>query len=34
MIVRHPVGKLTYAFDKKNSEKIKGWLNAPATQTN
>ena len=32
VVVRHPLGKLTYAFDKKNSEKIKGWLNAPATQ--
>ena len=28
MIVNHPVGKLTYAFDKTNSEKIKGWLSA------
>jgi hypothetical protein len=28
MVVRHPLGKLTYAFDKKNSEKIKGWLAA------
>lgn len=26
MVVRHPLGKLTYAFDKKNSDKIKGWL--------
>jgi hypothetical protein len=26
LIVNHPLGKLTYAFDKKNSEKIKGWL--------
>jgi hypothetical protein len=24
--VRHPLGKLSYAFDKKNSDKIKGWL--------
>jgi hypothetical protein len=31
VVVRHPLGKLTYAFDKKNSEKIKGWLSAPAT---
>ena len=31
LIVHHPLGKLTYAFDKKNSEKIKGWLGvAPA----
>jgi hypothetical protein len=28
VVVRHPLGKLTYAFDKKNSEKIKGWLSA------
>jgi hypothetical protein len=26
MVVRHPLGKLTFAFDKKNSDKIKGWL--------
>jgi hypothetical protein len=26
MVVRHPLGKLTYAFDKKNSDKIKTWL--------
>ena len=29
MVVRHPLGKLTYAFDKKNSDKIKGWLGSP-----
>jgi hypothetical protein len=29
VVVRHPLGKLTYAFDKKNSEKIRGWLGAP-----
>ena len=28
VVVRHPLGKLTYAFDKKNSDKIKGWLGA------
>ena len=33
VVVRHPLGKLTYAFDKKNSEKIRGWLSAAATQT-
>ena len=33
VVVRHPLGKLTYAFDKKNSEKIKGWLSTPAAQT-
>jgi hypothetical protein len=33
VVVRHPLGKLTYAFDKKNSEKIKNWLGAPKTQT-
>lgn len=32
IIVRHPLGKLTYAFDKKNSEKIKSWLNTAAPQ--
>lgn len=34
VVVRHPLGKLTYAFDRKNSEKIKSWLgtsSAPAT---
>jgi hypothetical protein len=31
--LRHPLGKLTYAFDKKNSDKIKTWLGAPAPQT-
>ena len=30
VIVNHPLGKLTYAFDKTNSEKIKGWLSASA----
>jgi hypothetical protein len=30
VVVRHPLGKLNYAFDKKNSEKIKSWLGAPA----
>jgi hypothetical protein len=34
VVVRHPLGKLTYAFDKKNSEKIKGWLTGPAVQVN
>jgi hypothetical protein len=33
VVVRHPLGKLTYAFDKKNSDKIKGWLGAPAEQS-
>ena len=33
VVVQHPLGKLTCAFDKKNSEKIKGWLSSPATQT-
>ena len=31
VVVRHPLGKLTYAFDRKNSDKIKGWL-ASASQ--
>jgi hypothetical protein len=26
MVVQHPLGKLTYAFDQPNSEKIRGWL--------
>jgi hypothetical protein len=30
VVVRHPLGKLNYAFDKKNSEKIKTWLGASA----
>jgi hypothetical protein len=32
VVVQHPLGKLTYAFDKKNSEKIKNWLGTPAPQ--
>ena len=30
VVVRHPLGKLTYAFNEKNSEKIKSWLGASA----
>ena len=30
VVVRHPLGRLTYAFDKKNSEKIRSWLNGSA----
>jgi len=30
MNVRHPLGKLKYRFDKKNSEKLKNWLSAAA----
>ena len=30
VVVRHPLGKLTYAFDRKNSEKIKSWLGTSA----
>ncbi len=30
LVVRHPLGKLTYAFDRKNSEKIKSWLGVTA----
>jgi hypothetical protein len=33
MVVRHPLGKLNYAFDKKNSEKIKTWLGLSAVTT-
>ena len=32
MVVRHPLGKLTYAFDTKNSDKIKGWLASSPVQ--
>ena len=32
MVVRHPLGKLTYAFDKKNSDKIKTWLASSLSQ--
>ena len=30
VVVRRPLGKLNYAFDKKNSEKIKTWLGLSA----
>lgn len=33
VVVHHPLGKRAYAFDKKNSEKIKGWLMAPTVPT-
>jgi hypothetical protein len=33
VVVRHPLGKLTYAFNKKNSDKIKGWLGKRATKS-
>jgi len=33
VVVRHPLGKLNYAFDKKNSEKIKNWLGSTAVTT-
>ena len=32
VVVRHPLGKLTYAFNKRNSDKIKCWLTAPASR--
>lgn len=32
MVVRHPLGKLTYAFDKKNSDKIRTWLASSPVQ--
>jgi hypothetical protein len=32
-VVRHPLGKLSYAFDKKSSEKIKSWLGSTAVTT-
>ena len=34
VVVQHPLGKVTYAFDKKNSEKIRGWLGSPAASLN
>src|SRR6266550_1998433 len=33
VVVRHPLGRLNYAFDKKNSEKIKNWLGSSAVTT-
>jgi hypothetical protein len=27
----HPVGKLTYYFDRKNSQKLKTWLSSEST---
>jgi hypothetical protein len=30
VVVRHPLGKATYKFDKRNSAKIRGWLAAAA----
>ncbi len=32
VVVRHPLGKLTYAFDRKNSAKIKEWLATSTSQ--
>jgi hypothetical protein len=32
VVVRHPLGKLTYAFDNKNSDKIRSWLTSSALQ--
>jgi hypothetical protein len=31
VVVRHPLGKVTYGFNKKNSDKIKGWLGGTVT---
>lgn len=33
VVVRHPLGKLSLAFNKENSDKIKGWLTAAAQPT-
>ena len=34
VMVRHPLGKISYGFDRKNSDKIKAWLGTPgATAT-
>ena len=30
VVVRHPLGKIAYGFDKKNSDKIKSWLSVNA----
>src|ERR1700730_9699375 len=30
VVVRHPLGKIAYGFDKKNSDKIKSWLGQTA----
>ena len=29
MRFQHPLGSLTYKFDKKNSQKLKDWLSTP-----
>ena len=34
VVVRHPLGKVTCAFNKKNSDRIKSWLATAAPQTN
>lgn len=33
VVVRHPLGKLSYAFDRKNSAKIKAWLGVDGVKT-
>lgn len=33
VVVRHPLGKVTCAFNKKNSDRIKSWLTTAAGQT-
>jgi hypothetical protein len=33
IVVRHPLGKLSLAFNQKNSDKIRGWLTAAAQPT-
>ena len=30
VMVRHPLGKISYGFDRKNSDKIKAWLETPS----
>ena len=31
VVIRHPLGKIAYAFDKKSSDKIKAWLSINPT---
>jgi hypothetical protein len=33
VVVRHPLGKLTYSFSHKSSDRIKDWLGANALKS-
>ena len=33
IVVRRPLGRLTYGFDRKNSDKIKSWLGVSAANS-